>query len=89
MSKLRNKLKQLSKALTIIEMYNYHYIMGAEEDINYLKNKIKNFEFLPSERIEEELKYCISMVESYYNLIPGDFVKQYNRYLEELEKEMV
>lgn len=88
MSKLRNKLKQLSKALTIIEMYNYHYIMGAEEDIQYLKNKIKGFEILPSEKLEEELTYCINMIESYYDLIPKDFIKQYNRYLEELEKEM-
>ena len=89
MSKLRNKLKQLSKALTIIEMYNYHYIMGAEEDIRYLKDKVKEIEFLPTEKLEKELLNLIKMVESYYNLIPPDFIQQYNKYLEELEKEMV
>jgi len=89
MSKLRNKLKQLSKALKIIEMYNHHYIMGAEGDIKYLKDRVNNIEFIPTEKLTEELEYCIKNVELYYNIIPSDFVKQYNKYLEELEKEMV
>ena len=89
MSKLRNKLKQLSKALTIIELYNRHYIMGAEEDIQYLKEKIINIENVTNEKLEEELNYCIKMIEAYYKSIPADFIKQYNKYLEEIEKEMV
>jgi len=89
MSKLRNKIKQLSKALKIIEMYNYHYIMGVEKDIKYLKDKIKKIEFDPTEKFAEELDYCIKNIEMYYNLMPSDFIKQYNKYLEELEKEMV
>lgn len=86
MSKLRNKLKQLSKALTIIEMYNKYYIMGAEEDLLFLKNKLNNFE--KEKNIEKELIYCTNMIESYYKEIPPDFVKQYNYYLREIEKEM-
>ena len=89
MSKLRNKIKQLSKALKIIEMYNHHYIMGAEKDIKYLKNRINKIEFAPTEKLAEELDYCIKNIEMYYNLMPSDFIKQYNKYLEELEKEMV
>ena len=54
---LRNKLKQLSNALTIIEMYNRHYIMGAEEDISYLKNKINNFEKISTNNKKVELDY--------------------------------
>ncbi len=89
MSKFRNKIKQLSKALKIIEMYNYHYIMGAEEDIKYVKDKINNIEFIPTGKLEEELKKLIKMIELYYNLIPPDFINQYERDLKELEKEMV
>lgn len=88
MSKLRNKLKQLTKALTIVERYNRHYIMGADEDIKYLKQRVLDLEYVPTEKLEEELKWCIDMVESYYNVIPPDFIKQYNRYLEEMEKEL-
>ena len=88
MSKLRSKMKQMMKALTIIEMYNNHFIMGAEEDINYLKDRVKNIEFTPFEKLNEELEWCINMIESYYDVIPSDFIKQYNKYLEEMEKEL-
>jgi len=63
--------------------------MGAEGDIKYLKDRVNNIEFIPTEKLTEELEYCIKNVELYYNIIPSDFVKQYNKYLEELEKEMV
>jgi len=63
--------------------------MGAEEDIRYLKERVKDIQYLSTDKLENELEYIINMVKSYYELIPPDFIKQYNKYLEELEKEMV
>jgi len=63
--------------------------MGAEEELRYLKKRIKNVQTLPTEKLEDELEYIVNMVKSYYELIPPDFIKQHNKYIEELEKEMV
>lgn len=85
---LRNKLRQLSQDLKIIEMYNYHYILGAEKDIKILKDKLNTFQNLPGDELKRELATFSEVVNLYFKDIPVDFIKQYNYYIQSLEQEM-
>ena len=42
MSKLHKDIPRMVRALKIIEQYNNYKLLGANEDIEYLKEKVNN-----------------------------------------------
>jgi len=85
MSKLYADIYRMMNMLNIIEQYNNFKQLGASEDIDYLKDKVKNlYNIKDTEKLIEDFKYCADMVNMYYNEVSPDF-KQY--ILKEQQKE--
>lgn len=76
MSKLHTDIYRMMNMLNIIEQYNNFNQLGASEDIDYLKDKVKNlYNIKDNEKLVEDFKYCTDMVNMYYNEISPDFKK--------------
>ena len=74
MSKLFKDVSKMLYNLTVIQQYNNFRQLGAEEDIEYLKNKVNNlYNIKDSVKLVEEFTWCAKMVNSYYESIDSDF----------------
>lgn len=70
-------------------MYNYYYILGAEKDIIILKEKLEYLQHASASEIQKELKTFCELVNSYFKIIPVEFIKEHHEYLKSMERDML
>ena len=86
MSKLHKDIPRMVRALKIIEQYNNYKLLGANEDIEYLKEKVNNlYNIKDIKELIESFTWCAKMINMYYNEIESDFKRLF--YEEEKERE--
>ena len=74
MSKIYRDIPRLLLYLKVIEQYNNFRQLGAEEDINFLKEKSNNLlNIKDTQELIKEFTWCCKMVNMYYNEIEPDF----------------
>lgn len=75
--KLFKDIPRMFRDLNIIKQYNNFKQLGANEDIEYLRDKIyKLYEIKDSNKLIEEFQWCANMINMYLNEIDPEF-KQY------------
>ena len=74
--KLYKDIPKMKNYIHIIEQYNNYMLMGANDDIEYIKQKIENLiNIKDSQLLIEEFNWCSKIVNSYYNVIDPSFKK--------------
>jgi hypothetical protein len=87
MNKLYKDIPRMRKNLKVIEQYNNFRQLGAEEDINYLNQKINNLlEIKDTQNLIKEFTWCCKMINIYYDEIEPEFKKQILQ--EEIKREL-
>lgn len=75
--KLFKDIPRMIRNLNIIEQYNNFRQLGAEEDISYLKEKVKNlYNIKDSQELINQFIWCANMTNMYYDEIDPDFKAQ-------------
>ena len=74
MSKIHRDIPRILLYLKVIEQYNNFSQLGAEEDINFLKEKANNLlNIKDTQELIKEFTWCCKMVNMYYNEIEPAF----------------
>lgn len=74
--KLYKDIPRLYLYLKVIEQYNNFHILGMNEEIIFLKEKIDNlYKMTNTQKIIEDFKWCSNMVQNFYDEIDFEFKK--------------
>jgi len=76
MGKLHNDIPKLLKIVKIIEQYNNFKQLGAEEDIEFLKEKIINlYNITDTLELIKDFSWCVKVTNMFYDEIDTEFKK--------------
>ena len=76
MGKLHNDIPKLLKIVKIIEQYNNFKQLGAEEDIEFLKEKIINlYNIKDTLELIKNFSWCVKVTNMFYDEIDTEFKK--------------
>ena len=74
---VRNEIARMMRAVAIIKQYNNFRQLGAEEDIDFLKEKLeKLIASKDPKEIQKEFMWCAKMINMYWNEIEPEFKQQ-------------
>jgi hypothetical protein len=74
--KLYKDIPRLYLYLKVIEQYNNFQLLGANEEIKFIKEKIDNlYKITDVQKIIEDFKWCANMVQMFYDEIDPEFKK--------------
>ena len=80
MSRIHKDIPRILLYLKVIEQYNNFRQLGAEEDINYLKDKSNNlFIIKDTQELIKEFTWCCKMCNMYYDEIEPGFKENCRR----------
>lgn len=77
MSKLYKDIERMSYYIKVIEQYNNFKQLSANEEINFLKEKVKNLlSIKDTTELIKEFTWCSKMINMFYDEIDNDFKVQ-------------
>lgn len=73
-NRIYNEISRMKYNMKIIEQYNNYNLMGANEEIEYLKVRInKLMDIKNTQELIDEFKWCAKMSNMFYNEIDDEF----------------
>ena len=88
MSKLYKDIPRMIRSLNIIEQYNNFRQLGAQEDIDYLRDRVNNLVNIKDlTELIKEFTWCAKMSNMYLDEIDPDFKAFYLAEERRIEKE--
>lgn len=77
MNKLYKDIPRMYRLLNIIKQYNNFKQLGAEDELNYLKEKVDSLLTIKdTELLIKEFAYCAKMINMFYNEVDSEFKRQ-------------
>jgi len=73
-NRIYNEINRMKYNMKVIEQYNNFSLMGANDEIKYLKERIdKLLDIKDTQELIEEFKWCAKVSNMFYNEVDNDF----------------